>query len=507
MDENYDTIVIGAGNSGLVAGLTLQKNGKKVLILEAGRVPGGMASSFCRGRFEFDVSLHELSNYGNENNPGEVYQLFERLGILSLVPMESLNETFTVTSLDHNETYSFPTGQSNFIYQMESYVHGSTKSMQEFFSLTEEIIGALHFIRESNGKPDLNTLKEKYPRFLSIAPYSLEHVLKSLKMPKKAIQILSSYWMLLGVPSKDISFIHYAPLLYSYIIQKPVIPTSKSHSISLALVEEFENCGGTIKYLNPVTKILTTNNGVVGVITANEKTYHTHHIIADISPNMVYGNLMDKASLPVNAVKLVNSRVLGARGICVYLGLNKTMEELGITHHLYYVYHDLDSNKEYKKMNKTINGNMSAFVMNNNTSDNHGTCNVTLTGLIFGDSFDRVVTKENYFDLKEALADTLIFNFEQATKSKIMDAIEEIEIATPVTFARYTNHPDGAIYGYLASGEDNLLSRLLDEDKEVFIKGLRFTGGFASMSSGYSSTYLNGEYVALKTLKDGDFNE
>ena len=40
----------------------------------------------------------------------------------------------------------------------------------------------------------------------------------------------------------------------------------------------------------------------------------------------------------------------------------------------------------------------------------------------------------------------------------------------------------------------------MNEENEVFIKGLRFCGGFGSRLSGYSSTYINGEMEALKTL-------
>lgn len=45
----YDVIVIGAGNAGLVSALTLQKKGKKVLILEKSKMAGGVSSSFKRG--------------------------------------------------------------------------------------------------------------------------------------------------------------------------------------------------------------------------------------------------------------------------------------------------------------------------------------------------------------------------------------------------------------------------------------------------------------------------
>jgi phytoene dehydrogenase-like protein len=54
--QNYDVIVIGAGNAGLTAAATLSQKGLNVLLLERHNIPGGSATSFCRGRFEFEVA-------------------------------------------------------------------------------------------------------------------------------------------------------------------------------------------------------------------------------------------------------------------------------------------------------------------------------------------------------------------------------------------------------------------------------------------------------------------
>ena len=69
----YDIVVVGAGNAGMSAALQCQLAGKKTLLIEKHNLPGGAASSFIRGRFEVEPSLHEICDYGPDDNPGGIY--------------------------------------------------------------------------------------------------------------------------------------------------------------------------------------------------------------------------------------------------------------------------------------------------------------------------------------------------------------------------------------------------------------------------------------------------
>ena len=99
----------------------------------------------------------------------------------------------------------------------------------------------------------------------------------------------------------------------------------------------------------------------------------------------------------------------------------------------------------------------------------------------------------------------MIERFEQDTGCKISDSIEEISIATPMTYARYCLHPQGDIYGYESQYWDGLTPRLLmmgEDQEERNIKGLRFAGGYAMRLSGYSSAYFSGDISGRQTVGD-----
>ena len=51
--KSYDVVVIGAGNGGLAAAIRVLQGGYSCLLLEKHNLPGGFATSFKRGRFEF----------------------------------------------------------------------------------------------------------------------------------------------------------------------------------------------------------------------------------------------------------------------------------------------------------------------------------------------------------------------------------------------------------------------------------------------------------------------
>jgi phytoene dehydrogenase-like protein len=60
---DYEAVIIGAGMSGLAAGIRLALFGRRVVIVERHSVIGGLNSYYIRGGRRFDVGLHAVTNY------------------------------------------------------------------------------------------------------------------------------------------------------------------------------------------------------------------------------------------------------------------------------------------------------------------------------------------------------------------------------------------------------------------------------------------------------------
>lgn len=501
--KKYDAVVIGAGNGGLVAAIRLLQGGAKTLLVEKHNIPGGFATSFRRGRFEFEASLHELNDFGTSDNAGDVRVLFDQLGVTDKIDWLQIPEAYRVISREENIDATMPFGIKAFIDKMEQYVPGSRKSMEKFFELAEEVRAAQAYSNSVNGQTEQKIMLSKYANFVKCGSYSVNEVLDALKMPKKAKDILNAYWCYLGAHCDDLSFLHYSSMVIRYITRGAAMPKSRSHEISLAMVERIRELGGDVWFNTEAVKIKTgADGGVEGVVLKNGEEIETRHVIANCSPHIVYGKMMDKVDERI--VKETNARKFAGRGFTMFLGLNKSADELGITNHNYFLYDTMDTAKQYDLM-KTIESNsVQATVCLNRAYPDcspEGTCMMYFTTLYMSDDWANV-KPEDYFKVKDYVANKMIERFEQDTGCKIRDSIEEISVATPMTYARYCGHPEGGIYGYESQYWDGLMPRLLMMAEDHKTRGLRFAGGFSMRLSGYSSAYFSGDITGRQTVGD-----
>ena len=204
-------------------------------------------------------------------------------------------------------------------------------------------------------------------------------------------------------------------------------------------------------------------------------------------------------------VRTTNSRTFAGRGYTLFLGLNKSAEELGIKSHNYFIYDTADTARQYDLMRKVDTNHVQATVCLNNAwpgCSPEGTCMMYFTTIFMSDDWGSVEDPD-YFKAKDRVADYMIRVFERETGCHIRDAIEEISVASPTTYARYCSHSQGVIYGYETAEWDSLtpLMMMLKEDAQLF-PNLRFAGGWAMRSSRHSCAYVSGNLSGRQTVGD-----
>lgn len=80
--QHYDVVIIGAGMSGLAAGIRLALAGKRTVILEQHNAPGGLNGFYSINGRKFDVGLHAVTNFtGPEIKGSPLAKLLRQLRI------------------------------------------------------------------------------------------------------------------------------------------------------------------------------------------------------------------------------------------------------------------------------------------------------------------------------------------------------------------------------------------------------------------------------------------
>lgn len=505
----YDVVVVGAGNAGLSAALTLLKNKKKVLIIEQHNLPGGCATSFVRGRFEFDASLHELSGVGSRRNPGGIRKMMDYFGLN--VEWIHIPDCFRVISFYSDGTpmdVTMPSGTDKFIEAMEYYVPGSKSSMVRLFKLIDDIGAGINYV--SSGEVATDILIKEHGDFLRTGGYSCLKVFKAIGLPQKAIDILSTYWSYLGVDLGRMNFVHYSMMLNSYIDEGASIPKNTSHEISVAMTERIRELGGDI-WFNCRAESFSFADGKLNGVFTTAGFVECDYALANINPDIVYSKMVPHELVPTWQKKLSNARNHNYSGrMCTcYFGLDCSPEEVGIKDYSVFFYGTADSVQEQKNINSGfMNDDFFIMICNNIVNPNAspaGTCIVSLTTFTTAEDWNNV-DPSKYGWQKSKVASELVRELKERGGIDISNHIEEMETASPLTFARYLNVPEGCVYGFETSGWDGIMARIMTASDDCTIPGLRTIGAAGSRGDGYSMAYTNGRETAELLLAEMNKN-
>ncbi len=510
--KKYDVIVIGAGNGGLAAAATCAKEGLSVLLLERHNIPGGSASSFVRGRFEFEPSLHELAGIGTPEEVGSIEDMFNRMGadcdwyrhnstFRLVVPAKEgdkdafVNENGVLVKVDAR----MPVGFENFARKLDELVPGSYASCKEAFRLSTNMFEAFECL-DNPGK--LPSVLKDVPDIMRMASHTLQEGLDALGMPQKAQDIFNTYWCYMGSPASKFDFLYYMCVLHSYIKSGTGIPHLRSHEMSLAIDKVIRDNGGDIWYNSEVTKVIMKNGKPAGVVINGEKEVYGKHFICNSSPNAVWNDLFDKKDIPERQLKMLNSRKIACTLTTVYLGMNKTKEELGITDYSVFIAPDANSDKQYEAAQNYFSGYCIINCLNEIIPDctPEGTSQLFLTTMTFGDVM-KDIKPQDYKKFKTKVAKDMIETCEKALNISITPYIEEIEIALPPTFARYLNTPWGTPYGYMLEKWDSMIPRTVQFGKDQPFDNFLFCGASQERGDGYGCAYYTGEKAGKLTVK------
>ena len=224
----YDYIIVGAGIGGLSAGLNLAFNNKKVLVLEKNSLPGGLVTTFKRGRFEFDASLYDLMDYGNDKHIGSLQRLFKKYDL----EIETLPIPYNVRikSIDDKFDEVIKGEIDDWVLRLEELHSGSMSTFRSLLPILKEVHEALVALKKGR-----KNWEKDFPNFIKYLDKNAYEALVDLNLPNDTIHILGYIWIEIGSPLNKLNFIDFAEYMYKYIFKRPVALQNKNIDLTLKL--------------------------------------------------------------------------------------------------------------------------------------------------------------------------------------------------------------------------------------------------------------------------------
>lgn len=504
----YDVIIIGGGNGGLASAATLAENGKSVLLFEKHNIPGGCGTSFRRGRFEFEVALHQLSHLGSKENPGPLREQFRRYGIEDEIEWIEIKELYRVNFPD-GTGISLPVDREECIKHLEKEFPNERRIRDYYDTVWAFCNEAKEFAeksKKSTGEPGTikkAIMKAGFPKiYKTLHKYALkstQDVLDEFFTDPKLKLALSAYWCFMGVGPDRFPFAILAKCTNIYMENKPYYLKGTSMMMNQAIMNACEKMGGEVKLSCGVKEIIVKDKKAVGVIDEYGNEYYAKKIISSISPLATYGNLLKEEDIPADAREYLKPYTVGISAITCFIGLDCPPEEIGFTTSFTLNYENLDPNESFKRAYELLpNGDAlvaTCYTVDDKSVSPLGTSVITAGTLKYGIEWEKL-SPEEYYEAKYEAGKRIVERLEHLYPG-FTSHIEEMEIATPLTHMRYLGHPGGAIYGY----EQDLNQSVFFFPTESKLEGLEFASGWVN-ACGFGPNYTYADEMALKLVKE-----
>jgi all-trans-retinol 13,14-reductase len=495
-ENEFDAVIIGSGLGGLSCAAAFARQGFRPLVLEKHDRAGGYATSFERpGGYVFDVSLHSTT-------------VDERNGIRNLIP--GFPEITDVEFVGHPNLYravfpdyDFRVEQKNiqaYIDLLTGYFPDEADGIKSLIGDMQGLVADIRKFSAAGGQVDMSRFPMDFPfLFQNYAKTWGQMVDARIKNPKlKAI--VSSQWGYYGLPPSKLAGFYYAIPAIGYMEAGGYYPRGRSQTISNAFVGFIEGHGGKVLLKTEVEKILTEGGAAKGVRAKDGKTYKARVVVSNANAYDTFHSMLESTEPLADYLAQLDRYSVSLSSFQIFLGLKKDLvRDAGIKDTEIFVATGYDDDAGYEAARRAdVESSGYGLALYDNLFEGYSpkgknTINIlTLQGYEPWEKFAPdywAGNKKAYRAEKERMARVLIEQVEKKFLPGLSNAIEVMEVATPLTNIRYTRNYRGAIYGWDQTLDNSGQTRL---PHKTPIKNLFLAGAWTRPGHGYGAVIPSG---------------
>lgn len=455
---NYDVLIIGAGMSGLAAGIRLAYYGKRVCIVEKHYRVGGLNSFYNLGRRKFDVGLHAMTNYvpqGVKSAP-----LPKLLRQLKLKP-----EDFALCP-QRMSVIRFPNKTLRFTNDFDFFV--------------QEVVD--NFPRQADNFLNLfKTIFEYDELNLYAKPVSAREVVSSIISDPLLVDMIFCPLMFYGnAQEDDMELGQFVIMFKSIFCEGFARPQAGVRQILDVLVKKYKACGGELRIKCTVETLKCANGRVESVMLENGEVLTADRILSSA------GYVETMKLLTNHDYSDFNYHVGQLSFVEFIMVLNKEPAQMGYTTTI--TFYNNSDRLNYRKPHELVDVSNGVICCPNNFQFENplpeGMLRITnLANFELWNSLG----EEEYKAQKAVWLETTLKEVVKFMPD-FRDSIVFTDIFTPKTIHRFTSRINGAVYGTpdkIKTGKTHL--------DNLFICGTDqgFLGIVGAMLSGISMANLH----------------
>lgn len=481
-------IIIGGGIAGLTAGVYAQRSGFQVTILEQHSIAGGMCTSWRRKGYLFEGAMHWLTG-SSPKTP--LHRLWREVGALDDSVMVELPEVFRSIEWE---------GETIRLYR------SAEKTRNEFLRISpgdEQVIRQLYKETKKLGKMtmpimDVKNLKTEHPQKMGIGDIA---AMAPAMMTMNKLQKMSAreYIAKFKHPALRALLDTVVPTNYtasSLLFTLATLdqgdggfPAGGALALANRMKDTYLKAGGTLRLRTRASKIVASGGRVTGVCLDSGETLSADAVVVAVETNAAVANLFEEMPRGKWLTELYNTV---KPSTCTFVGIGVRAELP-------------DTPGFLPQAAISYAGQTEPLLCFNNYHGHKGYAPegcTALTTVLLGDTYEywMAAKREGRYEAeKQNLADQI----ERAICGRwpeLTGKIDVIDVATPVTYERYTGAYHG---GWMVNTEpgDRMspYSGVLES-----IQGVYFAGQRLMPPGGMPGAVATGRTAAQNVCKQFD---